>query len=55
MENKLQLMNALKNSFKSEGIENAFNIELKGFLKDIEEDKIPANFTTFYLNLIFIA
>jgi len=50
IENKLQLMNALKNSFKSEGIENAFNIELKAFLKDIEEDKIPANFTTFYLN-----
>jgi len=50
IENKLQLMNALKNSFKSEGIENAFNIELKAFLKDIEEDKIPSNFTTFYLN-----
>ncbi|WP_415278357.1 hypothetical protein ABXT72_00265 [Candidatus Pelagibacter sp. Uisw_094] len=50
IENKLQLMNALKNSFKNDGIENAFNIELKAFLKDIEEDKIPANFTTFYLN-----
>ena len=50
IENKLQLMNALKNSFKNEGIENAFNIELKAFLKDIEENKIPANFTTFYLN-----
>ena len=50
IENKLQLMNALKNSFKSEGIENAFNTELKAFLKDIEEDEIPSNFTTFYLN-----
>jgi len=50
IENKLQLMNALKNSFKSEGIENAFNIELKAFFKDIEEDKIPSNFTTFYIN-----
>ncbi|MDB9987246.1 hypothetical protein OAD73_02730 [Candidatus Pelagibacter sp.] len=50
IDNKLQLMNALKNSFKNDGIENAFNIELKAFLKDIEEDKIPANFTTFYLN-----
>ena len=50
IENKLQLMNALKNSFKNDGIENAFNIELKAFLKDIEEDKIPSNFTTFYLN-----
>ena len=25
-------MNALKNSFKNDGIENAFNIELKTFL-----------------------
>ncbi|MDC1338665.1 hypothetical protein N8160_04655, partial [Pelagibacteraceae bacterium] len=50
IENKLQLMNALKNSFKNEGIENAFNIELKAFLKDIEKDEIPSNFTTFYLN-----
>ncbi|MDC0941176.1 hypothetical protein OAR75_02350 [Candidatus Pelagibacter sp.] len=50
IKNKLQLMNALKNSFKNDGIENAFNIELKTFLKNIEEDKIPANFTTFYLN-----
>ena len=48
--NKLQLMNALKNSFRSEGIENAFNLELKAFLKNIEEDKVPSNFTTFYQN-----
>ena len=26
IENKLRLMNALKNSFKNEGIENAFNM-----------------------------
>jgi hypothetical protein len=50
IENKLQLMNALKNSFKNEGIENAFNIELKTFLRNIEEDKVPSNFTTFYQN-----
>ena len=48
IENKLQLMNALKNSFKNDGIENAFNIELKNFLKNIEENKVPSNFTTFY-------
>ncbi|MDC3401202.1 hypothetical protein OAX33_04320 [Candidatus Pelagibacter ubique] len=41
IENKLQLMNALKNSFKNDGIENAFNIE---------ENKVPSNFTTFYQN-----
>ncbi|MDA9188851.1 hypothetical protein N9O37_01655 [Candidatus Pelagibacter sp.] len=50
IENKLQLMNALKNSFKSEGIENAFNLELKNILKNIEEDSIPSNFTKFYQN-----
>jgi hypothetical protein len=50
IENKLQLMNALKNSFRNEGIENAFNLELKTFLKNIEEDKVPSNFTTFYQN-----
>jgi len=50
IENKLQLMNALKNSFKNDGIENAFNIELKNFLRNIEEDRVPSNFTTFYQN-----
>jgi len=50
VENKLQLMNALKNSFRNEGIENAFNLELKIFLKNIEEDNVPSNFTTFYQN-----
>jgi hypothetical protein len=50
IENKLKLMNALKNSFRSEGIENAFNLELKVFLKDIAEDIVPSNFTTFYQN-----
>jgi len=50
IENKLQLMNALKNSFKNDGIENAFNIELKTFLRNIEEDRVPSNFKTFYQN-----
>jgi hypothetical protein len=50
IENKLQLMNALKNSFKNDGIENAFNVELKTFLRNIEEDNVPSNFTTFYQN-----
>jgi hypothetical protein len=50
IENKLRLMNALKNSFKNDDIENAFNIELKTFLRNIEEDKVPSNFTTFYQN-----
>jgi len=50
IEYKLQLMNALKNSFKNDGIENAFNMELKAFLKNIEEVEVPSNFTTFYQN-----
>ena len=50
IEKKLQLINALKNSFKNDSIENAFNMELKTFLRNIEEDKVPSNFTTFYLN-----
>ena len=31
-------------------LRNAFNIELKNFLKNIEENKVPSNFTTFYQN-----
>jgi hypothetical protein len=50
IESKLQLMYALKNSFKNENIEGAFNLSLSAFLKNIEEDKVPSNFTTFYQN-----
>jgi len=50
IESKLQLMNALKNSFKNENIEDAFNLSLSAFLRNIEEDKVPSNFTTFYQN-----
>ena len=41
-------INALKNSFKNEGIENAFDIELRVFLKEIKKEEIPLNFITFY-------
>ena len=47
-EKKLELMNALKNFFINEGIENAFNKELINFLKDIDKDEVPSNYTTFY-------
>ena len=47
-EKKLELMNALKNSFINEGIENAFNKELINFLKDIDKDEVPSNYTAFY-------
>ena len=52
IENKLILINALKNSFKNEGIENAFDVELRAFLVKIDKEKVPANFTSFYNNYI---
>ena len=48
IENKLILINALKNSFKNEGIENAFDVELRAFLKEIDKEDVPSNFTSFY-------
>ena len=51
-ENKLLLINALKNSFKNEGIQNAFDFELRAFLKEIDKDEVPSNFTSFYNNYI---
>ena len=52
VENKLRLMNALKNSFKNEGIEKAFDVELRKFLKEIKKEQVPLNFITFYNNYI---
>ena len=45
---KLVLLNALKNSFKSDGIENAFDQELKVHLNEINAEDVPSNYTTFY-------
>ena len=52
IESKLLLINALKNSFKNEGMENAFDGELRAFLKEIEKEEVPSNFTSFYNNYI---
>ena len=52
IENKLQLINALKNSLKNEGIEGAFDTELRALLKEIDEEEIPANFNSFYNDYI---
>jgi hypothetical protein len=52
IENKLLLINALKNSFINEGMENAFNVELRAFLKEIDKEEVPSNFTSFYNNHI---
>ena len=52
VENKLLLINALKNSFKSEGMENAFELELRAFLKEIDKEEVPSNFSSFYNNYV---
>ena len=52
IKNKLLLINALKNSFKNEGIENAFDVELKAFLKKINQEEVPSNLSLFYNNYI---
>ena len=49
---KLELLNALKNSFINEGIGNAFDQELKGFLKEINVEEIPSNYVIFYKKYI---
>jgi hypothetical protein len=45
---KLELAKILKEIFESEGIENAFDLELEKFLKKIDEVDVPSNLTTFY-------
>ena len=52
VEEKFELMNALKNSFKNDSIENAFNVELKVFLREIEKETVPSNYIEFYQNHI---
>ena len=47
---KLQLMNALKNSFNNDNIKNAFDSELKLLLNELNQEDIPENFTRFYEN-----
>ena len=45
---KLELIKILKDIFVSEGLSNAFDLELKKFLKKIDPEDVPSNFTTFY-------
>ena len=52
IEKKLELMNALKNSFKIDEIKDAFSDELKNLLSNIDEQEVPSNYTTFYQNYI---
>ena len=45
---KLKLLKILKDSFKKNKLENAFDDELKKFLKKFDPMKIPDNLTSFY-------
>ena len=45
---KIELIKILKDIFESEGIGNAFDVELKNFLRQIDIEDVPSNFTTFY-------
>ena len=47
-EDILELSEILKNSFKSENLGNAFNLELKKFLEKIDISEVPSNYSTFY-------
>ena len=46
--NRIKLIKLLKDSFKKEGITNAFDVRLSQFLKEINEEEIPSNYTVFY-------
>ena len=48
VDKRIELMNALKNSFKNDGLENAFDQELRYFLKKINVEEVPSNYTSFY-------
>ena len=47
---KLELISLLKDLFVKDNYSNAFDNELKKFLKAIDPQEVPSNFTSFYLN-----
>tara|TARA_B100000963_G_scaffold277250_1_gene245616 strand:+ start:5578 stop:7353 length:1776 start_codon:yes stop_codon:yes gene_type:complete len=51
---RLKLLKILKESFKKDNLENAFDLELKKFLNDIDPTDIPDNLTSFYYTNIEI-
>ena len=51
---KLRLLKILKNSFKEDNLENAFDTELKKYLERMDPVKIPDNLTSFYYTNIQI-
>ena len=51
---KLKLLKILKDLFIKDNLNDAFDVELKNFLKDIDPTEIPANLTSFYYTNIEI-
>jgi hypothetical protein len=49
---KLELIKLLKDLFIKDNYERAFSDKLKEFLKVIDLDEVPSNFTTFYLSYL---
>ena len=47
---RLELIKILKDLFIKDNYPNAFDSKLKLFLSEIDEEKVPSNFTTFYFN-----
>ena len=54
MVEKLKLLKILKNSFKDDGLDKAFDLELKIFLEKMNPVDIPDNLTSFYYTNIKI-
>ena len=54
MVEKLKLLKLLKDSFDNDGLENAFDTELKNFLNQMNPQDIPDNLTSFYYTNIKI-
>ena len=52
---KLKLLKILKTSFIKDNLSNAFNLELKKFLKEMDPTEIPDNLTSFYYTNIKIS
>ena len=51
---RLKLLKILKDSFKKDNLENAFDLELKKFLEVMDPANIPDNLTSFYYTNIEI-
>ena len=45
---KLEFIKMLKDIFEEDNIGDAFDVELKKFLNQINKEEVPSNFTTFY-------